>query len=98
MELSSKGDRAYVDASIDEMVKHQEVSNTSLECLFFSLYSFGRAAETDKQLKDYRREDLAASLVTFAAVNIVQSCLTIAKLRGIPRVSTYQERLCNRPI
>lgn len=71
LELSQKGDNSYVDMLVGDIYGGLDYSKIGLSASTIAS-SFGKATSGSKDLADYKREDIALSLLRMISYNIAQ--------------------------
>ncbi|KAF3775698.1 Pantothenate kinase 2 [Nymphaea thermarum] len=85
LELSQKGDNSAVDMLVGDIYGGMDYSKIGLSASTIAS-SFGRAISENKELSDYRPEDISLSLLRMISYNIGQISHLFALRYGIKRI------------
>jgi len=86
MELAAKGDCKNVDTTTSEILKNDPNSPYGNFPKDLPVFSFGKAVDYDKNMKDFAKEDLAHALLNLIVKNLSTSVFQMCRRSGISRV------------
>lgn len=86
LELASRGKRNFVDTEVKDVLANDPNSPYGRFPPNLPIFSFGKIIDTDKQLSDFSREDVANSLVFSFAYNAFSNLTLAARIAKVPKL------------
>jgi len=84
--LAEKGDRRNTDTQVMEVFSNKENSPYGQFEPDSPIFPFGKAADQNKGLEQFRKEDLAASLVNLVAGTMISLIMSTARAQKVQRI------------